>query len=98
MCIRPFSIDLEFFRLNSQATVHADHDQGEPVLIMETSTNSTVSNTDIYDHYDNDLSSFDEIIRHRPRHKSHLTRLFKIIRLALKAMMQRRRVRESTDH
>lgn len=62
---------------------------------MEISTNSTVSNTD--SNYDDDLSSFDEIIRPRPRHKFNLNRLLKIIRLALQAMVQRRRVQESAE-
>lgn len=62
---------------------------------METSTNSTVLNTD--SNYDDELMSFDEIIRPRPRHKFNMNRLLKIIRLVLQAMMQRRRVRESAE-
>jgi hypothetical protein len=44
----------------------------------------TDSNTDSYDNYDDDLSSFHEIIRHRPRHKFHFNRLFKIFDLPYK--------------
>ena len=56
-------------------------------IVLIWKRHQTVSNTDSYDNYDNyddDLSSFDEIIRHRSRHKFHFNNCSKLFDLPYK--------------